>query len=72
MPVLECNYYTPVHLQPYYRKLGFKQGDYPEAELYGTSAISLPLFPGLSSENQDRVITVLTTLLEDVLEGSDK
>ena len=27
-------HYTPVHLQPYYRKLGFHEGDFPEAEVY--------------------------------------
>ena len=40
-------HYTPVHLQPYYRDLGFKEGDFPEAESYAKSAISLPLYPGL-------------------------
>ena len=36
-------HYTPVHLQPYYRRLGFREGDFPEAEAYASNAISLPL-----------------------------
>ena len=37
-------HYSPVHLQPYYRALGFTEGEFPEAEAYASSAISLPLF----------------------------
>ena len=40
-------HYTPVHLQPDYRRLGFGPGDFPESEAYARSAISLPLYPGL-------------------------
>ena len=40
-------HYTPVHLQPFYRRLGFQDGDFPEAESYSSNAISLPLYPGL-------------------------
>ncbi len=52
-------HYSPVHLQPYYRALGFAEGQFPEAEAYGSSAISLPLFPGLSDMDQQRVVAVL-------------
>lgn len=52
-------HYIPVHLQPYYRNLGFKSGDYPEAEAYGESAISIPLYPSLTNQEQDRVIEVM-------------
>jgi UDP-4-amino-4,6-dideoxy-N-acetyl-beta-L-altrosamine transaminase len=52
-------HYSPVHLQPYYQALGFVVGQFPEAEAYGRSAISLPLFPGLSSDDQKRVSTEL-------------
>ena len=38
-------HYMPVHLQPYYREIGFQEGDFPKAEKYGQEAISLPLFP---------------------------
>lgn len=52
-------HYSPVHLQPYYRNLGFQEGDFPEAELYSSSAISLPLFPGLLNQDQVRVVNAL-------------
>ena len=52
-------HYIPVHLQPYYRRMGFKQGDFPQAESYYSDAISLPLFPTMSEEQQDRVVASL-------------
>lgn len=56
-------HYSPVHLQPYYRRRGCKPGDCPEAEAYATSAISLPLYPGLTASDQSRVVEVLHSLL---------
>ena len=56
-------HYSPVHLQPYYRQFGFSEGDFPEAEAYALNAISLPLFPGLLSHQQDWVVEVLANLL---------
>lgn len=58
-------HYMPVHLQPYYRELGFREGRYPEAEQYGQDAITLPLYPKMSLEEQDYVVTVLKDLLSD-------
>ena len=52
-------HYYPVHLQPYYRKYGFKEGDFPMAEKYATSALSIPLFPNLKKEEQIRVINTI-------------
>jgi len=56
-------HYMPVHLQPYYRNLGFQQGSLPESEAYGQEAISLPLYPGLSDKEQNRVILTLRDLI---------
>lgn len=56
-------HYIPVHLHPYYQRYGFKQGNFPEAEDYASHAISLPLFPGLSDEDQIRVAESLTNIL---------
>ena len=56
-------HYTPVHLQPYYRRLGFKEGLFPEAEAYASNAISLPLYPGLQVDEQQRVVSTLASLL---------
>ena len=57
-------HYIPVHTQPFYRKLGFKQGDYPNAEKYYQKTITLPLFPGLKPEDQNYIISKLSTLIE--------
>lgn len=56
-------HYMPVHLQPYYRDLGFVAGQFPEAEAYGDQAISLPLFPTLTFEQQDEVVRVMREVL---------
>lgn len=57
-------HYIPVHLQPYYQKMGFKQGDFPNAESYYSNAISLPMFHGMTHEQQDEVISKLTIILD--------
>ncbi|WP_085577826.1 MULTISPECIES: UDP-4-amino-4,6-dideoxy-N-acetyl-beta-L-altrosamine transaminase [unclassified Pseudomonas] len=57
-------HYIPVHLQPYYRELGFAEGDFPEAERYYTEAISLPMFPLLTDAQQDHVVEQLRRLTE--------
>jgi UDP-4-amino-4,6-dideoxy-N-acetyl-beta-L-altrosamine transaminase len=57
-------HYIPVHLQPYYRELGFKPGDFPEAERYYAQAISLPVFPAMSDVQQDYVIEQVQRLLK--------
>ena len=61
-------HYTPVHLQPYYRAIGFAESQFPEAEAYACSAISLPLSPGLSTCDQQRVASALTEQLQEVEE----
>lgn len=57
-------HYIPVHLQPYYAALGFSAGDFPGAESYYARSISLPIYPGLSEAQQDRVVDVLREALE--------
>lgn len=49
-------HYIPVHLQPYYKGLGWKMGDCPVAEEYYSHCISLPMYPSLTDEQQDYVI----------------
>ena len=56
-------HYSPVHLQPYYRAMGFAEGQFPEAESYASSAISLPLFPGLNEEQQQQVAAAISQKL---------
>jgi UDP-4-amino-4,6-dideoxy-N-acetyl-beta-L-altrosamine transaminase len=57
-------HYIPVYLQPYYRELGFKPGMYPESERYFKEAMSIPLYPGLSQEQQDKVVEALAVVLQ--------
>ena len=57
-------HYSPVHLHPFYREMGFKEGQFPESESYARSAISLPLFPGLSLLDQQRVVDQLGKALK--------
>jgi len=57
-------HYIPVHTQPYYQAMGFKQGDYPNAEHYYSRAISIPLYQGLMFNKQDAVIEILTKVLQ--------
>jgi UDP-4-amino-4,6-dideoxy-N-acetyl-beta-L-altrosamine transaminase len=52
-------HYIPVHIQPYYQKLSFKLGDFPQAETYYQQAISIPVYYGLNEDSQDRVVTSL-------------
>lgn len=56
-------HYIPVHYQPYYQKLGFKKGGYPNTEAYYAGAISLPIYPDLSRREQDFVIEKLLEAL---------
>jgi len=56
-------HYIPVHTQPYYQKLGFKSGDFPQAERYYQEAISLPLYYGLTERNRDRIVMKLREIL---------
>ena len=56
-------HYQPIHLQPYYQQLGFKSGDFPNAETYYLSTLSLPLYPSLSDEQQQQIIAVVCDVL---------
>lgn len=49
-------HYIPVHLQPYYRRRGWEEGDFPRAERYYEECLSLPMYPSLSDEQQHYVI----------------
>jgi UDP-4-amino-4,6-dideoxy-N-acetyl-beta-L-altrosamine transaminase len=56
-------HYIPVYRQPYYEQMGFKVGYCPEAEQYYSEAISIPMFPGLTGEQQDFVVQALRVAL---------
>lgn len=55
-------HYIPVHLQPYYRQLGFVAGQFPEAEAHYREALSLPLYPSLGDAQLRRVAQLVRTL----------
>ncbi|MFO1341400.1 MAG: UDP-4-amino-4,6-dideoxy-N-acetyl-beta-L-altrosamine transaminase [Burkholderiaceae bacterium] len=57
-------HYIPVHWQPYYQALGFRRGQFPQAEAHYAAAISLPMFPLLSEDAQDRVVAALREALK--------
>ncbi len=56
-------HYIPVYLQPYYEKMGFKRGYCSEAEKYYSEAISIPMYPGLTEQQQDDVIAALNLII---------
>jgi UDP-4-amino-4,6-dideoxy-N-acetyl-beta-L-altrosamine transaminase len=56
-------HYIPVHMQPHFKRMGFKVGDYPQAEQYYAEAISLPMFQSLTDEQQNQVVNVLSAVL---------
>jgi UDP-4-amino-4,6-dideoxy-N-acetyl-beta-L-altrosamine transaminase len=57
-------HYIPVHLMPYYKKLGWKEGDMPAAENYYKRCLSLPIYPTLSVKEQDYVINLIYKFYE--------
>jgi dTDP-4-amino-4,6-dideoxygalactose transaminase len=56
-------HYIPIHMQPYYKNLGFKVGDFPNAEKYYQQAVTLPLFPDLTKGEVFQIVTTLTNLV---------
>ncbi len=56
-------HYAPIHLQPYYRKLGFKKGMFPNAENYASRAISIPIYPSLSEKDLKKVINIIKEVI---------
>ena len=56
-------HYIPVHLQPYYRELGFAEGDFPVSERYYREALTLPLYYDLTDAQQEAVVAALHEVL---------
>lgn len=59
-------HYIPIHTQPYYKSLGFSWGDFPVAESYYQSSISLPMYSDLTLHQQTHITQVLEQILEQV------
>lgn len=58
-------HYIPVHLMPYYRQFGWKDGDMPNAEKYYKQCLSLPMYPTLTDEEQTFVINTIETFFNE-------
>jgi len=58
-------HYIPIHLHPFYRNLGFKEGDFPMAENHALQAISLPIYPDLDKEDLMFVINKIKGFMND-------
>jgi UDP-4-amino-4,6-dideoxy-N-acetyl-beta-L-altrosamine transaminase len=56
-------HYIPIHMQPYFQNMGFKKGNFPIVENYYSRAISIPIYQGLTTELQDKVVAVLKKIL---------
>lgn len=57
-------HYIPVHTQPYYRNMGFRIGQFPEAEKYYREAISLPMYATLSHDEQSAVQSAVKSIVQ--------
>lgn len=58
------HYPVPVHLQPSYAELGYKRGDLPVTEAYADSIVSLPIFPELTNEQVEIVVSKVKAFFE--------
>jgi dTDP-4-amino-4,6-dideoxygalactose transaminase len=56
-------HYIPIHLQPYYKKMGFSLGDFPNAEKYYSRALTIPLHPKLHEGDIDYIVDILSQTL---------
>ncbi|WP_089761783.1 DegT/DnrJ/EryC1/StrS family aminotransferase [Halarsenatibacter silvermanii] len=57
-------YFTPIHLQPFYRKkFGYKEGDYPVTEQVAGESLALPFYNNLKDEEIEYVVDKLKQAL---------
>jgi len=57
-------HYIPLHLMPYYRNFGWKEGELPKAEMYYSKCLSIPIYPTLMPEEQEYVINTINNFYE--------
>ncbi|HEY2981140.1 MAG TPA: UDP-4-amino-4,6-dideoxy-N-acetyl-beta-L-altrosamine transaminase [Anaerolineales bacterium] len=57
-------HYIPVYSQPYYQSFGFVADDFPEAERYYAGALSIPMYPTMTDQQQDHVIAAVIRVLQ--------
>nr|WP_283615622.1 UDP-4-amino-4,6-dideoxy-N-acetyl-beta-L-altrosamine transaminase [Alteromonas macleodii] len=56
-------HYIPIHMQPFYISLGFKIGDFPNAEKYYQQAVTLPLFPDLKEDEVEHIVALFVDIV---------
>ena len=61
------NYFAPIHLQPHFRELGYREGDFPITEAISISTIALPFYTGLRSDQIARISSVLRRAVEGLV-----
>jgi len=57
-------YPLPLHLQPAFKYLGYKKGDFPEAEKAAKEVLSLPLYPELPLSDQNKIIKAISEFFQ--------
>jgi UDP-4-amino-4,6-dideoxy-N-acetyl-beta-L-altrosamine transaminase len=63
--ILAQIHYIPCHLMPYYKQFGWKEGDFPNAESYYKGCISLPMYPTLTKDEQNKVIQLVKAFFKE-------
>jgi dTDP-4-amino-4,6-dideoxygalactose transaminase len=58
------HYPIPLHLQEAYSELGYKSGDFPNAEKACSEILSLPMFPTISPQQQSEIVQTLLSVSE--------
>ena len=52
-------YPLPLHLQPCFKYLGYKAGDFPVSETLSREVLALPVFPGLKADEQESLVAAM-------------
>ena len=60
-------HYFPIHLHPFYKKKGFKNGDFPMTENYAKRSFSIPIYPSMSFSQQSKVISIIKKVYKKFL-----
>jgi perosamine synthetase len=71
---VQCKpYFTPIHLQPYYRSLfGFKEGDFPVTEQVGRGVLALPFYTNLKKKQVEFVVESLREAIGESIKKRDQ
>jgi dTDP-4-amino-4,6-dideoxygalactose transaminase len=59
------HYPIPCHLQPAFKDLGYEMGDFPDSEKLAKQILSLPMYPGLTSNQVKEVVTAIASVVSE-------